>query len=163
MNNVEISIHAAQEGCDNNCLHQNRHLLKYFNPRSPRGLRLNIIIYRTAREQFQSTQPKRAATVDYNEITRYVDISIHAAQEGCDQAIWLAAQELIYFNPRSPRGLRLVPPEHFEIFTAISIHAAQEGCDRWGDVQSKKVTSISIHAAQEGCDKAALLQHCNNV
>ena len=56
-----ISIHAAQEGCD----------------QSNDG-------YQFTANEFQSTQPKRAATIH-----RYLEwmsdnISIHAAQEGCD-------------------------------------------------------------------------------
>ena len=58
-------------------------------------------------------------------------ISIHAAQEGCDHYVYVKAFPRQYFNPRSPRGLRqmydlTVPHDKF-----ISIHAAQEGCDRF--------------------------------
>ena len=77
-----------------------------FNPRSPRGLRLllHYISKFTLRFQstqpkraatkllltkgviwlFQSTQPKRAATNYPLEILNAMQISIHAAQEGCD-------------------------------------------------------------------------------
>ena len=64
------------------------------------------------------------------------DISIHAAQEGCDE-----------------KDAKDGTPDE------ISIHAAQEGCD-----QRKSVnlfgTIISIHAAQEGCDGTFCFQFC---
>ena len=85
---VKISIHAAQEGCD--CTLYTAWLVKLV---------------------FQSTQPKRAATADgcsHSKIS--LSISIHAAQEGCDHKAsrkqCCAARN---FNPRSPRGLRLNP------------------------------------------------------
>ena len=106
----KISIHAAQEGCD-------------FN----RGGNPTLAVI------FQSTQPKRAATADFppfyvgngyfnprsprglrqlihKELAKVAPISIHAAQEGCDQlqALYKTAE-------------------------VISIHAAQEGCDREAD------------------------------
>ena len=80
-----ISIHAAQEGCD-------------FGPNTQRSA-----IY-----QFQSTQPKRAATL--------ASCRIKGATA--------------YFNPRSPRGLRLQHKAPSYKAGSISIHAAQEGCDR---------------------------------
>ena len=101
-----ISIHAAQEGCDGKCL-KTCPLLKDFNPRSPRGLRLTAKRRHIKLRRFQSTQPKRAATIAIMAYMRHCHISIHAAQEGCDQQHY---NELI-------ASIR------------ISIHAAQEGCD----------------------------------
>ena len=126
---VIISIHAAQEGCDYNFFPKRTRLIWfqstqpkraatagkmsenlpaiYFNPRSPRGLRLWWQTHIHHKILFQSTQPKRAATdKDYIDQT-LTDISIHAAQEGCDfYAFYLKFNNLYYFNPRSPRGLR---------------------------------------------------------
>ena len=101
-----ISIHAAQEGCDG---YRRRHgkCLNHFNPRSPRGLRRQNHDKRGGVFKFQSTQPKRAATRRWRRGKLDRGISIHAAQEGCDNRL-------------------------FELFSAnenISIHAAQEGCD----------------------------------
>ena len=65
--------------------------------------------------KFQSTQPKRAATMGVIGQTDAANISIHAAQEGCD---WHANgfEDVLtdYFNPRSPRGLRhfITSPEY---------------------------------------------------
>ena len=60
---------------------------------------------------------------------RLKQISIHAAQEGCDKKL-IKMQALAYnFNPRSPRGLRLAGGDTSKDSIIISIHAAQEGCD----------------------------------
>ena len=59
---------------------------------------------------FQSTQPKRAATELARHLKIDVYISIHAAQEGCDQRGEPTLFDFIDFNPRSPRGLRPLPP-----------------------------------------------------
>ena len=85
---------------------------------------------RSGRTGFQSTQPKRAATAQ--EIGQQIipKISIHAAQEGCDSEL----QDAL------PNG------------KFISIHAAQEGCDITSPLIKGKGGTISIHAAQEGCD-----------
>ena len=58
---------------------------------------------------FQSTQPKRAATeVQPLAVLADKGISIHAAQEGCDQLATARANDINNFNPRSPRGLRQI-------------------------------------------------------
>ena len=82
-NGKSISIHAAQEGCDYAAAALDRDFqfqstqpkraatrallaaicsFRYFNPRSPRGLRLNLFGDNQFTNLFQSTQPKRAAT-----------------------------------------------------------------------------------------------------
>ena len=82
---------------------------------------------------FQSTQPKRAATTNSCCITYLQNISIHAAQEGCDPTT-----DLIVLTDGN-----------------ISIHAAQEGCDQPANNAGELGKLISIHAAQEGCDTGA--------
>ena len=107
---------------------------KNFNPRSPRGLRLSSSSMPAPAKEFQSTQPKRAATKEPTLLSVKIDISIHAAQEGCD----LSKPNLNHwrddFNPRSPRGLRPDGREHKDIAVDISIHATQEGCDRRAEI-----------------------------
>ena len=79
----------------------------HFNPRSPRGLRLATYKHRL-KARFQSTQPKRAATLTGASQYLWACISIHAAQEGCDCITSFQSGRGLYdFNPRSPRGLRL--------------------------------------------------------
>ena len=151
MSTSHISIHAAQEGCDRLYRH-NVGMSIEFQSTQPKRAATYTELHRLCKVIFQSTQPKRAATfIDNN-------------KNGIDDN----------FNPRSPRGLRHV----FLIFVSsihfISIHAAQEGCDnvkiikmfcnkRFQSTQPKRaatrtnstvdtVEAISIHAAQVGCD-----------
>ena len=100
-----ISIHAAHAGCDRFRLQSSRN-----------------------RNQFQSTQPMRAATLQIL-IFCGLHISIHAAHAGCD-----ASTDILYVG-----------------FIRISIHAAHAGCDLWL-LRISPVTIISIHAAHAGCD-----------
>ncbi|EKX89474.1 hypothetical protein HMPREF9999_01557, partial [Alloprevotella sp. oral taxon 473 str. F0040] len=76
----------------------------------------------------QFTQPKRAATVILRAIIRRYDVSIHAAQGGCD-------------------GIKI--SRH--IVCCVSIHAAQAGCDNNIELYIQ-LRNVSIHAAQAGCD-----------
>ena len=101
-----------------------------FNPRTPRGVRrafdrgrvraggISIHAPRegcdapTASERrttwtFQSTHPARGATVGDIVVHGRVAISIHAPREGCDRAGAIASALYFYFNPRTPRGVRL--------------------------------------------------------
>ena len=149
---VEISIHAAQEGCD---------LCRVFINILPAG--------------FQSTQPKRAATVSFVCGRCRTDISIHAAQEGCDgisykllhhlNAISIhAAQEgcdqkqlavlpvRYLFQSTQPKRAATCTVQYVHKKAGISIHAAQEGCDTRPLTCCTYSRIISIHAAQEGCD-----------
>ena len=106
-NGQTISIHAAQEGCDQGFSGYLFFTDMNFNPRSPRGLRPQPAQQAQSVLQFQSTQPKRAATFICKIKTHPPKISIHAAQEGCDGAfVKIGILEDV-----------------------ISIHAAQEGCD----------------------------------
>ena len=60
------------------------------------------------------------------------------------------------FNPRSPRGERLIYDTDDAVWTEISIHAPREG----SDVQSIRrvlLRGISIHAPREGSDLSETL------
>ena len=106
--NYKISIHAAQEGCDPVMFGKPGWRTDDFNPRSPRGLRqyssafhkhLNSISIHAAQEGCDNDEHMYWSTQS--------GISIHAAQEGCDRSAWAVSIIKCYFNPRSPRGLRL--------------------------------------------------------
>ena len=60
---------------------------------------------------FQSTLPPRGATQAYTEPYECTDISIHAPPEGSDQVLLRPVCPEPDFNPRSPRGERLVGSE----------------------------------------------------
>ena len=55
---------------------------------------------------FQSTHPSRGATRWTDPRSAPFDISIHAPLAGCDRAPDKARYGVIYFNPRTPRGVR---------------------------------------------------------
>ena len=102
--------------------------LRHFNPRSPSGLRQNVVQAIFVHNIFQSTQPEWAATIRQSGDIIAVCISIHAARVGCDPMVQRARPSNI-----------------------ISIHAARMGCDEFTDFVCNTL-DISIHAARMGCD-----------
>ena len=148
-----ISIHAPREGCDRPCCTSETGR-RYFNPRTPRGVRRRYFPSPSAAGRFQSTHPARGATpacpVEAQGVESFqsthpargatichwstdnldITISIHAPREGCD-------------SPQMHAG----PP-----LLAISIHAPREGCDSPQMHAGPPLLAISIHAPREGCD-----------
>ena len=101
----EISIHAPREGGDQRALSfpcEPRH----FNPRPPRGGRLDDFAHKCILMEFQSTPPARGATPSTPPPRRREQISIHAPREGGDTD----------FTPATGT-------------IGISIHAPREGGD----------------------------------
>ena len=101
-----------------------------FNPRTPRGVRLSLVITLSGIFPFQSTHPARGATPYGLPDPEALRISIHAPREGCDMVPPCLLCLRVYFNPRTPRGVRLLFATLLEGHNAISIHAPREGCDR---------------------------------
>ena len=81
-------------------------------------------------KRFQSTQPKRAATLQLLRDALYTRIiSIHAAQEGCDH-LWCQLRQLHQvFQSTQPKRAATHREHQDRGHPNISIHAAQEGCD----------------------------------
>ena len=73
------------------------------------------------RNKFQSTHPARGATGQ---------IYCHSAEH-------------IYFNPRTPRGVRREDVDNCPTNTKISIHAPREGCDGAADIGSPDTTNFN--------------------
>ena len=91
---ARISIHAPREGCDDGLADK---ILSNtdFNPRTPRGVRLFVMIGWLMDDLFQSTHPARGATIGASPGAGGPCISIHAPREGCDiflhcMAFWVA-------------------------------------------------------------------------
>ena len=124
-----ISIHAPREGCDGNAGRRPGFACLYFNPRTPRGVRLVADGVRMSDTTFQSTHPARGATLQTSPSHRPQCISIHAPREGCDVRKPQCKPEAMYFNPRTPRGVRLLTNFLCTLSGTISIHAPREGCD----------------------------------
>ena len=81
----------------------------YFNPRTPRGVRLTHSFSSDGSSGFQSKHPARGATCSYCK---------HGPINGD-------------FNPRTPRGVRRATTDQGMTPRTISIHAPREGCDGW--------------------------------
>ena len=126
---AHISIHAPREGCD-----------RRGAPDGPYG------------QRFQSTHPARGATMGCSPILAKTGISIHAPREGCDQPQSSALFTLLYFNPRTPRGVRRTRGgssqgrlSHFNPRTPRGVRLEAEQT-------FMSLPLISIHAPREGCD-----------
>ena len=78
-----ISIHVPREGHDG-CRGYGGKQARYFNPRAPRGARLDEAFFETDPDGFQSTCPARGTTI----------------------GLRLKTLSDLYFNPRAPRGAR---------------------------------------------------------
>ena len=102
----------------------------YFNPRTPRGVRLCVGAQYCPVRPFQSTHPARGATFTSPFLFQVPG----------------------NFNPRTPRGVRPGPTATAVVVAAISIHAPREGCDYKREGVPCFDYEISIHAPREGCD-----------
>ena len=119
----------------------------------------------------------RGATLDEVALMpRSFVISIHAPRAGCDVVFTGKAALGLYFNPRTPCGVRRLVPAKPPSAGVISIHAPRAGCDdtfssvsfNFSTFQSthpvrgatdaagiwKNPQQISIHAPRAGCDPA---------
>ena len=129
-------------------------VLCYFNPRTPRGVRLAadaptpphpcisihapregcdtaIAASYTPLDLFQSTHPARGATCAEHCDRHPCGISIHAPREGCDVWAMVPSSMSTYFNPRTPRGVRRSdrPPERRNhIFQSTHPARGATGC-----------------------------------
>ena len=129
-----------------------------FNPRSPRGLRQQVSFQEAENAiDFNPRSPRGLRQNAIKRTPRRLDISIHAAQEGCDLLPNKKAPTIKVFQSTQPKRAATAKFKPLARRRSISIHAAQEGCDT-GTFTSKSLNmSISIHAAQEGCDKSLRL------
>ena len=87
---------------------------------------------------------------NWRKITTTV-ISIHAPREGGDEAVQPAPELTDHFNPRPPRGGRLLPSSFIAAISQISIHAPARGGDEI-TTRLDDILGISIHAPREGGD-----------
>ena len=108
-----ISIHAPLAGCDL-AGRRGPTRRRYFNPRTPRGVRRSDEKQSRRTGRFQSTHPSRGATQCGGAQRDLSRISIHAPLAGCDFPSSGGAFFQLNFNPRTPRGVR-----HHAIFGAI--------------------------------------------
>ena len=100
-----------------------------FNPRTLHGIRLNASGVKYSIDTFQSTHPSWGAT--FKTFVAVINrlISIHAPLVGCDRAAVAVGRAVRYFNPRTPRGVRLKHNVCITFAVLISNHAPLVGCD----------------------------------
>ena len=80
--------------------------LPYFNPRTPCGVRPTTATIANYYQQFQSTHPLRGATPLCSCASASARISIHEPLAGCDICRAVRCLPVLYFNPRTPCGVR---------------------------------------------------------
>ena len=122
-----ISIHAPRVGSDRLfASYSSGHL--NFNPRSPRGERLEAP-FLPADHEISIHAPRVGSDHCRSHDARRGHISIHAPRVGSDDDFILQLPCLDDFNPRSPRGERLIRELFQMVIRAISIHAPRVGSD----------------------------------
>ena len=171
-----ISIHAPREGCDGICefLGVAWRDISIHAPREGCDSERTILIFFCY--LFQSTHPARGATIQsWLNGTMLLFQSTHPAR-GATRCAIIGCRALENFNPRTPRGVRLLLRRRRLPVQAISIHAPREGCDpcvlaelcgiskfqsthpargaTWRSWDTPFLCRISIHAPREGCDPA---------
>ena len=172
-----VSIHAPRAGRDSRA-HAPLALWPCFNPRAPRGARLEAGPLSRPATWFQSTRPARGATrILFCSSSRRC-VSIHAPRAGRDQtaqACHLRPHVSIH-APRAgrdhfgrtpatlrrvsihaPRAGRDIDQRNDSADSAVSIHAPRAGRDS-PPAASPRCTSVSIHAPRAGRDRVRLNQ-----
>ena len=85
-------------------------IMSNFNPRAPRGARLDSMDTAVKRLQFQSTRPSRGATAGaLLRLSRHLRFQSTRHSRGATTFPWHPPKNRGHFNPRAPRGARLVP------------------------------------------------------
>ena len=149
---------------------------QHFNPRLPRGRRLDrrnapipgkifqftppsreatfCSASKRAPEKFQSTPPSREATADLAAVKAELKFqSTPPSREATNARPVMAARDG-HFNPRLPRGRRPGQRGHAPVAQHISIHASLAGGDSIVALLLK-LSVISIHASLAGGDAGA--------
>ena len=78
--------------------------------------------------------PREGGDISPDTIWRIAYISIHAPREGGDAIIQTIARNSKNFNPRPPRGGRLLGDALDVAYSGISIHAPREGGDQFDTI-----------------------------
>ena len=103
---MAISIHAAQEGCDNGRRSHEKNS-NDFNPRSPRGLRLMVrYLELQAAINFNPRSPRGLRRYIYSNGCFLFDFNPRSPRGLRQMFVNFIRRASNDFNPRSPRGLR---------------------------------------------------------
>ena len=127
----------------------------YFNPRTPRGVRLTAFWVIRIPPQFQSTHPARGATYGPGVGAGLGQYFNPRTPRGVRLFHGGAFFSQRHFNPRTPRGVRRKGSVSHPSCTVFqSTHPARGATKTPPD--KKTVAEISIHAPREGCDARRL-------
>ena len=151
----------------------------HFNPRPPRGGRLDHNAVCAAHVVFQSTPPARGATLVIDQVWHRPDISLHAPREGGDHdflSVRAADGISIHapreggdyarrqsgctpqdFNPRPPRGGRRRNDREHYLDRKFQSTPPARGATQ-GSTAHRRYPAISIHAPREGGDSSIQMQ-----
>ena len=151
--NENISIHAPLAGCDKKRCHVLT-LSCHFNPRTPRGVRHHDLSDDDGNVQFQSTHPSRGATCKNYTKLAFLTISIHAPLAGCDTITPQRTYAGIYFNPRTPCGVRRACRSRRSSLRPFQPTHPLRGATRQA-LPFGRGAEISTHAPLAGCDRRA--------
>ena len=122
-----------------------------FNPRAPRGARPSGIVKKARSIIFQSTRPAWGATARYCCACFHHLISIHAPRVGRDCLDSIRLRDVLYFNPRAPRGARLKMRQMRRLSWNFNPRAPR-GARPSRKAKSLPSPRISIHAPRVGRD-----------
>ena len=103
---VPISIHAPLAGCDTATLTWQRSYEQFQSTHPLRGATQVLRLTELLSLVFQSTHPLRGATPRRTANRSGFPISIHAPLAGCDSSMLRSRYLKLYFNPRTPCGVR---------------------------------------------------------
>ena len=146
-----ISIHAPLAGCDVSIVGL-RLLRRYFNPRTPCGVRPGWGNGRGMRYPISIHAP--LAGCDIGGVDLAVQSSLFQSTHPLRGATYHPPYSVLFpinFNPRTPCGVRRIILHILYYFLLISIHAPLAGCD-YKQLFAKHLFRISIHAPLAGCD-----------
>jgi len=124
----EVSIHAPRAGRDSRSAWWSPPR-SCFNPRAPRGARLETVNDLDCMVAFQSTRPARGATWDGCFIDHTTLFQSTRPARGATWAIAQGECRDLRFNPRAPRGARHPGGGRGRCRAAVSIHAPRAGRD----------------------------------
>ena len=145
----QISIHAPLTGCDS-ARRFHWHCCYNFNPRTPYGMRLRGLKDLGLVGSISIHAPLTGCDMIKSYGTCAFYISIHAPLTGCDTFQLIHALSSIYFNPRTPYGMRQEVNIKGYIDVAISIHAPLTGCDEDGTLLTyRKLIFQSTHPLRD--------------
>ena len=170
-----ISIHAPLAGCDSSYLAVSLWMADFnprtpcgvrpcpryparqptpgdFNPRTPCGVRRAACSLDNYKFKFQSTHPLRGATLfSFRAISQSIFQSTHPLR-GATPSLLYGMRKAMYFNPRTPCGVRLLRLLANSILNKFQSTHPLRGATRLNSICRYAGRLISIHAPLAGCD-----------